>query len=161
MTLQAQDSGFYICSYSCLTLLSFIIICFVFCIPVLDIYFGYVFQNEIICQTNLINISKWLIIKGVFNINYVIISIVFVCSDFKSCMYCLCLPIITLSQIFNLSWIIIGGIIFFRDCPCLQPIEINTYMYFTLLMGFISLFNSNISFYKKEKRAENKPMLDV
>jgi hypothetical protein len=162
MTTQSQTVGFYICSYSFLTLLSFIIICFVLCIPILDIYFGFVFQDEIICQTNLIPINKWLIIKGIFNINYIIISIIFVCSDFKSCMYCLCLPIITVAQIFNFSWLIVGGIVFFRDCPCLVPVEINTYMYFSIIIGIISLFNSNyISSYKKEKHTEKKPMLDV
>lgn len=138
------------------------IIFYLICIPVLDIYFGYAFQDEIICETNLISINKWLIIKGIFNINYIIISTIFVCSDLKSCIYCLCLPIITISQIFNLSWVIIGGVVFFRDCPSLEPIKINTYMYFTLIMGFINLFNNNfIYFYKKQKYTENNPMLDV
>lgn len=157
-----QSPIIYACSYSLLTLLSFIIISFILCIPILDIYFGYAFRDIIICETNLIPINKWLIIKGIYTINYIIVSIIFVCSDFKSCMYCLCLPIITISQMFNLSWMIVGGIIFFRDCPSLVPVEINTYMYFTLIMGIISLFNSNyISSYKKEKYTEKKPMLDV
>ena len=155
-----QSPIIYTCSYSLLTLLSFIILFFVFCIPVLDIYFGYAFQNEIICETNLIPIYKWLIIKGICSINYIIIAGIFILSDVKSCMYCLCLPIIYIYQMFNLSWIIIGGIIFFRDCPYLEPIEINTYIYFTLIMGFITLFN-NIQSYKKEKYTETRPMLDV
>jgi hypothetical protein len=162
MTAQYQNFGFYACSYSFVTLLSFIIICFVLSIPILDIYFGYIFQDEIICETNLIPINKWLIIKGIFNLNFIIISTIFVCSDFKSCMYCLCLPIIIICQIFNFSWLIVGGIVFFRDCPNVVPIEVNTYMYFTLIMGVIGLTNNNfITSYKKEKHTEKKPMLDV
>jgi hypothetical protein len=72
------------------------------------------------------------------------------------------MPIVILYQFFNFIWVVIGTVIFFRDCPSLEPVSINTLMYFSIIIGYFSVLNNNfISSYKKEKYTESRPMLNV
>jgi hypothetical protein len=46
---------------------------------------------------------------------------------------------------FRTAWIIIGCVLFWRDCPNVSPKPINDLMYATLIMGLIGLWTSYAS----------------
>jgi len=148
--------------YSILIFVSLILSSCLIILPITEIYFGISYKEEIICDSSIIPIYEWLIIKGILNIIFIILSIIVVISTDKSLLYCICMPIVILYQFFNFIWVVIGTVIFFRDCPSLEPVSINTLMYFSIIIGYFSVLNNNfISSYKKEKYTESRPMLNV
>ena len=146
-------------------LISLIFSFFFLTIPLLEIYFGLVYKDLIICETNIIPIYQWLIIKGTINIINVLLFITIFLSYYKSLTYCLIIPIVFLIKFFNLFWVIIGLIIFIRDCPLIKPKEINIFMYISLIIGIINIFNITfLNYHEKnyhEKKNKNIPILDV
>jgi hypothetical protein len=134
--------------------------CITFVLPISEIFIGIYYKNKIICNNSLIiNVSDWLIIKGSVYIGSIIIHFICLYSGKNSLLYCITLPIVYVINLFLLTWLIIGSINFWRDCPLLEPKEINTFMWCSLIMGYIFLLNTiavnNRYLEKKDKDKNN------
>lgn len=112
--------------------------------PISEIYLGIVYANSIRCNTTLfVNLSLWLIIKGFISIFVVICMTIIIMlgknSLYSSLFYCL----LFISSIITFAWLIIGSIIFWRDCYDLTPKFINTFIWVSLIFGYLSLLTTS------------------
>jgi hypothetical protein len=131
--------------------------------PIAEITIGLMYKNEITCETNLfINISEWLIIKGSISIITVCILSISILLNKQSLCNCITGIIAYIFNIFVLSWLITGSILFWRDCNNLTPDIVNNFMWVSLIIGYISLIN-NINFVNRyQPNSKNKkPLLDA
>ena len=55
------------------------------------------------------------------------------------------LIILFLASLFNMAWVIVGSVMFWRDCLKIVPVEINDLMWATLLINIIMCFICNFS----------------
>ena len=145
----------YLCGGMC----GLLLFCLLFGLPTSEIVMGLYFREKLVCNTPLfISISEWLVIKG--SISVIGIIILFVCffSAKNSLLYCLILPVVYIINLFLLIWVIVGSILFWRDCPNLEPKEVNTYMWFSLIFGYIFVCNTisvNNSIYEKNEKPKS------
>lgn len=83
------------------------------------------YQHEIVCESSIdISLYAWMITQGVL------------------CLLCgSCAPAVEkgddLISLFSLIWLIIGSVIFWRDCPDCDPQEINQFLYVTLIINYV------------------------
>ena len=144
-----------ICCFGLSFLFIFIILLTIF--PIMEIYFAITFGDDVVCDSSLnISIKNWLLIKA--STSFVVTALVILCymASNKSCLYYLVKPITVLFNLFYLVWIIIGSIIFWRDCINLQPQQLNTFMYFSLIFGYICIFNMLTATFNKEEEEKKK-----
>ena len=151
----------------CLTFISFsAFICysFLFILPVYEIYLGASYKKELYCNTNIMMLDTWLILKGCFDILFIVLSTIVVLATDKSLIYCLFAPIIYLVQFFNFVMLILGTVIVLRDCNSIEPSSfLKISLYVILGLGYLSLFNRGyINSYQNDKeKRKNTPMIDV
>lgn len=161
---QVEFNIFCISGGICFTILFSLISFILFALPISEIYFGINYGDSVNCTSRTINLTlkNWLVIKGSLAIvNILTFSPMFLFNN-KSLVYYICYIINSFFLIFNLSWLIVGSIIFWVDCKNLEPANINTLMYFSLIFGYISYLNQ-IAFFNKniENKKNEKPLLDV
>ena len=118
----------------------------IFSMPIIEIYYGFSYENQIICKSSLnIEIPLWLIVKGSVNLLSIIFIIIYHLSSSKSICGSISSFIFSLTQIFLLVWVILGGIIFWRDCPYIQPKSINALMWFSLILEMFFILGTKKS----------------
>ena len=150
----------------CLTFISFIaFICysFLFILPAYEIYLGVSYKQELYCNTNIMMLNLWLILKGCFDILFIVLTTIVVLATDKSLIYCLFAPIIYLVQFFNFVLLVLGTVIVLRDCTTMESSFLKISLYVILVLGYLSLFNrSYINSYQNDKKKKrNTPMFDV
>ena len=111
--------------------------------PASEIYMGYTYRDQITCTTTMfVTLSEWLIIKGSITIFSMFLILPMLLSNRNSICYgCIIIPIY-ISYLTTFSWLIIGSIIFWRDCINTEPVVINAYMWVSLIFGYIAVLNS-------------------
>ena len=121
-------------------------------LPITEITFGIGFRNEVNCES-LVTIPLWLIVKGSVKTVSTIAGLSYHLMDIKSlCAYFL-LFIHIVCNMFLLGWVILGSIIFWRDCIALEPKNVNTLMWFSLILEILFLLGSrNMMERKKSTR---------
>jgi hypothetical protein len=146
----------------------FIIACFL-TLPIVNLAYSGYYKNEISCnfanitnvsdenyETNLANtigVATWLNVNGAisifetFNFAILVYSFVNMVNEERgnSCMLLsnICSYLIAfLTALFRTAWLIVGAVLFWRDCPNVSPKPINDLMWATLIMGFIGLTSS-------------------
>ena len=122
------------------------ILCFpiIFSLPIIEISYGFYYKDAITCNSFL-SISDWLRIKGFIFICYVIALLSSFAISNKNVVTCLCFPVITIFNIFILTWSVIGSVIFYRDCYNVKPESINVLMWISLIAGYFSILQIFIS----------------
>ena len=150
----------------CLTFISFItFICysFLFILPVYEIYLGASYKRELYCNTNIMMLDTWLILKGCFDIIFILLTTTVVIASDKSLVFCLFAPIIYLVQFFNFAMLVLGTVIVLRDCSAIESSFLKISLYVILGLGYLSLFNRTYihSYQNDKKKKRNTPMLDV
>ena len=124
----------------------FMILVLIISFPIAEIYFGFLYENKIECDSSInIGIPLWLIIKGFVKILSIIFMSIYHISTSKSICGTISSFIFSLLQIFLFVWVILGGIIFWRDCPHIQPISVNTLLWFSLIIEMIYILVSRKS----------------
>lgn len=131
---------------SCFMLLTLFMLTIFLALPITDIYFGFYYLNDDICNPVInVSIPLWLLVKGAVKIFSSIIIIIYhlckrnsLCANFTALLY-------IISNLFLLIWVIIGGITFVRDCYNLKPKELNTFMWITLVLEIIFILGSKKS----------------
>jgi len=141
----------------CGVILMLSLFCITLALPISEIYVGIYYKNKIICSNSLmVNISEWLIVKGSVYIVYIILNFICIYSSKNTLIQCITLPIIYILNLFLLIWLVIGSVNFWRDCPLLEPQEINTFMWCSLIFGYIFLFKTitvNNSYLEKKDKS--------
>lgn len=90
-----------------------------------------------------VSLKNWLIISGsmgLFICYSIIMVITFILySEYPMCKVLLIIFGISLvmSLIFNVSWNIVGSVLFWRDCLNKVPDDVNDYMYARLIISYI------------------------
>jgi hypothetical protein len=119
-------------------------------LPITEITFGIGFRNEVNCES-LVTIPLWLILQGsvktvstIAGLSYFLMDVKSLCAYFLFFIHIVC-------NMFLLGWVILGSIIFWRDCPNLEPKNVNTLMWFSLILEIIFLLGSQKSMERKKK----------
>ena len=111
-----------------------------FAMPIFEIYLG--FTEIITCNTPMfVTLNEWLIVKGITHLILIMWLIMLLFMGKKSCLSYILIIICTTINIFLLIWLIVGSIIFWRDCINLEPKIVNDYMWFSLILGYITIIN--------------------
>ena len=135
-----NNSNFYI--YYCTGLSILCMTAFIFALPVSELTLAIMYKNDIICNSDInVSIFEWLVIKS--SINIALLLLFFILSIFNDkdiCCYYFLFFIYYLVGIFNLVWLILGSILFWRDCYDLEPYTINILMWVSLIIGYINIY---------------------
>lgn len=131
------------CCLRCWLSTSFILLYMcLFLLPGSEIFMGFYFANDITCTTTLfISLSNWLVIKGFVSIFSIICTIPIVFSGKNSLCNSFFMFVLYIVNVFTVAWLIVGSIIFWRDCINTAPYVLNVYMWVSLILGYIVVVN--------------------
>ena len=120
-----------------------------------EIVVAVVYRDEIMCSSTVMSIFNWLILDAVVGVMWMIALICFIYLDVdlkgNSCdviaendrckvLRSICQLTLIIISLFRGSWLIIGSVIFWRDCPTLQPKPVRDMMWAVLLVSYIAIF---------------------
>lgn len=94
-----------------------------------------------------IGISKWMIVHGAIgtidsiSITFLII-VGFGCTQTNKRIFFSLLVFSYLLALFRLSWLIIGAIMFWKDCAHVLPQSVNELMWINLTFGLVGIFSN-------------------
>lgn len=151
-------------NYFSLLICLLIVLFFILILPIIEIYFGTHYYNNIDCVSIIkIPLSIWLIVKGsvtIMNIFNVCIYFIVINNDIGKL---LSLYLMFLINIFSFIWIILGSIIFWRDCVSCKPDDLNILMYFSLIIGYVNILSgfSQNNYILNNSNKKKKPLLEI
>lgn len=119
---------------------------FLFALPVTELTLSLIYRDDIICNSDIqVTIFEWLVLKS--SINIILLLIFFILSIFDNkdnYLYSFIFFTYYLFGVFNFAWLIVGSIIFWRDCYNLEPYSINILMWVSLIMGYINIYINSV-----------------
>lgn len=137
----AQEKDYCNATCICFSSLLFISIIIAFCVPISEIIVGFFYYNKTTCYS-FFDIGIWFIIKGFITINFLIcMSAYLYLSDNTRNNLCVNSTVAIFSLI-NFGWLIFGSILFWGYCSDLEPKEINIFMWFSLIFGYLTFLKS-------------------
>jgi hypothetical protein len=131
--------------------------------PISEIAIGVYYKDQLICPNYNpeISVDNWLIVKGSITISTIgILTFSFLTFKNTFC-YSFVKFILGLSNLFTLSWIIFGSYIFWGNCKDLTPNSINIYMWFSLILSYVFIFNSASAQNAVHIKKSKTPLLDI
>jgi hypothetical protein len=149
-----------IINLSCLFISLCAVITILLGFPVIEIYYGIFYFNKIDCISSInIPIDVWLIVKGLSSMLNIISSCVIIKNEIRSKI--IFSHILIVNNIFTFIWLILGSIIYWRDCSYCKPESVNILMNFSLILGFMKNLtmisqNNNLLTYNN-----SRPLLEV
>jgi hypothetical protein len=117
-------------------------------LPIVQVIYGAHHQHDYNCES-FIGISDWLIVKGSTMLGAVFIGLLMVGFTNHAAIYnkpssaCCALMLYILYMcilFFQTAWLIVGSIIFWRDCVDVAPTSVNDLMWASLIIGYIDIF---------------------
>ena len=131
-----------ICAYAPIFLLYVCAMSCILALPIAELCIALIYKNEIICESEIgIDIVTWLVIKSIVTMSTVLVISCFFMIGKDSPVFRLVYLIKIIIYIFNFSWLIVGSLIFWRDCYDLQPESVNTFMWISLILGYVNLLS--------------------
>ncbi len=114
------------------------------------------------CNSSL-NISEWLVVKGVFGILININFAIYFCIFKKSTLYWFIFCLLLIFQQFIIVWLIIGPIVYFQYCKDYEPTNVVVYFYISMIYSCVYMLKLIIYTNKNHKLVLNKdkPLLDI
>ena len=151
-----DDDMVTVCIFGCCGGLLILLLLGVFlALPITQLVMVAKYSDQIICNSFL-QPKVWLIVKAVTDL-FVIICCCFICSAKFTENRCilamasiLFVPFL-FASVFELVWLIIGSVMFWRDCLHMDPEPINTLMWCSLIIGYVFLLKSCSGKSNKEK----------
>lgn len=126
--------------------------------PLYELCIGIIYKNDIsACSTMQIDVSTWLIVKSVITISAILL--VGICVATKNKI--IGLGLLMVSRIFIFIWLIVGSVLFFRDCIKIEPAIVNISMWVIIITGFLSIISSSKTDSIFEDGVNEKPLLDI
>ena len=114
-------------------------------LPIVQIVYSYN-NTPIICPANTFpfDINVWLYVEATSTLLMVLNAILML-----SCSQVFLITHV-MGSTFQMAWIIVGAILFWRDCPSIEPQSVNILMWFTLIAGIMrSMSSANSANLKK------------
>jgi hypothetical protein len=111
-------------------------------LPIFDIFISSKLQN-VVCKPTLIpaiTLNSFLLYKGIFTILNLFLIGFFKVTKSRSTLDKCVTALYVVTGLFNFVWLILGSILFWRDCPNVKPQNLNFYLWFTLVVGYVSIF---------------------
>lgn len=117
-------------------------------LPIVQLNYGLQHKHDYHCES-FIGISDWLIVKGSTMIGTVFIGLLMVGFTNHYAVYnkacsALCALLLyilyMLLLLFETIWLIVGSVIFWRDCINITPSSVNDLMWASLIVGYIDLY---------------------
>ena len=120
-----------------------------------EIIVAVVYRDEIECSSSVMSIFNWLIFDAVVGVLWMItlISFVYLDMDLKENsrnvivenyrhkhLRFVCQLLLIAISLLRGSWLIVGSVIFWRDCPTLKPKPVQDLMWAVLLISYIAIF---------------------
>uniref|UniRef100_A0A6C0ECL6 Uncharacterized protein n=1 Tax=viral metagenome TaxID=1070528 RepID=A0A6C0ECL6_9ZZZZ len=145
---------FGLAAYICV----FLIYLVINALPISELVIATKFKNDIDCESNVgVSLYQWLITDAAMVISlvgfiFLLFTIAFITNsngmmNIMFVSFLLLIPYV----IFNFAWLIVGSIIFWRDCVHVNPSEVNTIMWVVLLIKWIMMFLTLMSRSKKSE----------
>ncbi len=140
--MSKQDSNSNCFIYFCSSMVFFCMLACLLALPISELTLAILYKDDIVCNSDLyVNIFEWLIIKSSVNIGlFLSFFILFILSNKETCCYNFMFAIYYIVSLFNLGWLVLGSILFWRDCYNLSPYAINMLMWVSLIMGYINIY---------------------
>lgn len=129
--------------------------CIFAALPVTEIVMGTIYKDDVVCETDVVDIPVWLIVKGATGLFVVVFLVMAILASvtrndcFVGLIATFTIPFF-LSCIFSLAWLIIGSVVFWRDCIHLTPTSVNTLMWCSLIIGYVSIYLQWVTSNKKK-----------
>ena len=130
----------------------------IFALPIYELCIALIYKNDITtCSTTIpgLDISTWLIVKAVVTICALIAVVPCLLIDkikFAGQV------VLGLFNLFIFIWLIIGSVIFFKDCNNLKPEIVNVSMWIIIILGFLQILCSKGAYDEKKQK---KALLDI
>lgn len=118
-------------------------------IPIAELVMRHKYYDDIVCHSPIMSLQQWLLVDGVFGIITAtlftitlagVVAALSQSSDDLTCFFVGIGIILYPCYVFNLIWLILGSIVFWRDCPNAEPTAINTFMYAVLIINYVMLY---------------------
>lgn len=136
-----------------------VIALYILVLPIIELYLGVTYT--ITCQNNNLTMKYWLLCQGCLSILIVLCTIchhiVKTNISLKNNVKIFIIMLLIVESI-NL---IAGSILFWRFCHSLTNEYVNTFMYFSIICGFISMVNIFLFVNTKEKYIPENPLLRI
>lgn len=118
-----------------------------FALPVAEIIMAEKYRQDMSCPNDIISPYTWMLVEGIVGIFiYGLYGIVtaLLLTDGQSSkvlggLFCIPLWILT---VFHFAWIIVGAIMFWRDCIDLETKSMNDFYWAVLIINLVSLYVS-------------------
>jgi len=113
--------------------------------PVAELIIGATHQGDYsVCSTSLPSPPVWLIVKGsvgLFFGTYILLMLVALKTEDEAVCTIVALFFVpfVLSLFFQFAWLIVGSVMFWRDCMHLEPTQLNDMMWASLIIGYVSV----------------------
>jgi len=130
-------------------------------IPFLDFFIGVKYFNDITCDSDtFIKMSVWLIIKGIFASISTITIFISIITGKNSLVLKVSKNILIIFNIMLALWLILGSVTFWESCLDLKPINVDIYIWFSILFGIFYITNLKLALNFGDK-VDNIPLLDA
>ena len=129
-------------------------------IPMVEISFGFLYEKQNKCYDSLLPLNEWLVIKGFITLISILCVSLSVLSDKQSFIYLIFSPIALILNLFTLLWLIIGSVNFFKYCVNLTETSLNTFMYISLISGYLCTLIM-LSYENKTIDRKKTPLFDI
>jgi uncharacterized membrane protein len=130
-------------------------------IPFLDFFIGVKYFNDITCDSDtFIKMSLWLILKGIIASISTITIFIIIVSGKNSLVLRVSRNTLIIFNIILALWLILGGITFWESCLDLKPINVDIYIWFSILFGIFYITNLKLALNFGDK-IDTIPLLDA
>lgn len=132
-------------------------------LPIIEIVYGASHRSDHGCSS-FVGVSDWLIIDGAAMVFIVFLGLIlFGCTngalvyDSPACAVGAVVSFIffVLCNVFKFAWLIIGSVMFWRDCKDVSPKSVNDLMWASLIIGYVGVWIAHKSSMSKDSRAKN------
>lgn len=115
-------------------------------LPVVEIIIGSLNRHDYGCDS-FIGVSDWLIIKGATMLGLVFFGLLMfgatnyaaVTNSKKSAVFASIFWFLyTICLVFTSAWLIVGSVMFWRDCRHVTPSTVNDMMWASLIIGYVN-----------------------
>lgn len=128
--------------------------------PLYELCLGVLYKKEIEesnCSTLQFNLSTWLIVKSIATLlDIVIIGFCIACKNKIIGVF-----LINVFRLFIFTWLIVGSIIFFRDCINIEPLIVNISLWVIIILGFLSIITTKNNLFDDENDKKDNTIFDI
>jgi len=147
-----SSSGVTCLMCMCGSFLGLIVCGLLYLLPIIEIVMAIEHKNDMQCDS-FISPYTWLIVQGILGI-CIATGIIFTCGAFstisntnenenmQTCIIMFSYIFIITIALCDIVWLIIGSVMFWRDCYDLKPSSMNTLFWVVLIMSWMSVYGS-------------------